>query len=468
VGPARVDDDATSALVEFVAAPGGRAPDAALDLAVAAVLDTVAVAVAATAEPAVTRLHDAVALAAGPCTVLVGGGRTDARQAALLNGTAAHALDYDDVDDLLIGHPSTVLVPAVLAAGEQAGVDGELVAEAYWRGLVTMRALAAGVGIGEHYARGWHSTATLGVVAAAAAASVVLGLAPAEVRHALGIAASRAAGSRQNFGSMTKPLHAGAAAADGVFAATLARAGFTADQDALEGRYGFLGLFAGGPPRSLAELAAAGDRLRAALSAPGATALNVKLYPCCYATNAPADAVLDLVAEGVTAADVEQVTVSVPPGGLRPLIDHPPQSGLQGKFSVEYIAAACLVDGTLGLSSFTDDAVARPHVLELATRVTADERLGRAGSTDGLEFSAAVTVRTRDGRSLEARSDAPRGHATRQASEPDLRRKFDDCMTFGGFPDGDGLWSALGRLRECGSVADALLPLGAAATGNRP
>lgn len=455
---------ATAALAEYVGARSVRAPDPALDLATAAVLDTVGVALAAAAEPAVTRLSAAVQRGTGPSTVLVDGSRTDARQAALLGGTAAHALDFDDVDDLLIGHPSAVLVPVVLAVGEQVGASGEQVAESYWRGLTSMRALAAGLGIGEHYARGWHSTSTLGVLGAAASAASLLSLEPAEIGHALGIAASRAAGSRQNFGSMTKPLHAGAAAADGVLAASLAAGGFTSDPEALEGRHGFLGLYAG-CLRTDQDVAAAADRVHAALATPGEAALNVKLHPCCYATHAAADAVLDLAGAGLAADDVEQVRISVPPGALRPLIDHPPRSGLEAKFSVEYVAAACLVDGALRLASFTDDAAVRPRVLELASRVRPDESLPAAGTTGGLEFRATVTVGRRDGRALVARCEAPRGHVTRPPGLSELHRKFDDCVAFGGFADAPALRSTWGGLRELTSVADALLPLTAAATG---
>ena len=456
----------TTALAEYVGDRTARAPEAALDLAATAVLDTVGVALAAAAEPAVTRLLEALGGGNGTSTVLVDGSRTDARQAALLNGTAAHALDFDDVDDLLTGHPSTVLVPVVLAVGEQVGATGDQVADAYWRGLTTMRTLAAGLGLADHYARGWHSTATLGVLGAAAAAASLLSLAPGEIGHALGIAVSRAAGTRQNFGSMTKPLHAGVAAADGVLAAQLAAGGFTADPEALEGRYGFLRLYSGRVGEQ--DVRAATDRVRGVLASPGPALLNVKLYPCCYATNAPADAVLDLVAAGLGADEVASVMVGVPPGGLGPLIDHPARSGLEGKFSVEYVAAACLFDGALRLGSFTDAAVARPRVAELASRVTADESLPMAGSADGLEFRAAVTVRTRDGRELSARCEAPRGHASNPAKATDLRRKFDDCATSGGFRGADALHTALSGLRGARSVADALLPLSAVGARTDP
>ncbi|GEL23874.1 hypothetical protein PSU4_28280 [Pseudonocardia sulfidoxydans NBRC 16205] len=438
----------TPALAEFVADPARHATDEIAALTTSAVLDTVGCALAATSEPAVTRLHDALGpLPDGPCRVLgAKDTRTDERTAALVNGTAGHALDFDDVDDALTGHPSTVLVPALLAVAESVGAAGPDVVEAYWRGLVVERALAAGLGIGPHYARGWHSTATLGVPGAAAVAAVLLGLDAATTRHALGIAASRAAGSRRNFGSMTKPLHAGAAAADGVFAARLAAAGFTADADQLDSQLGYLALFS-----DVTDLPAAADRALAVVDDPGAAAVNVKLHACCYATHAPADAALDLAAQGIRADDVESVAVRVPPGGLRPLITRAPTTELEGKFSMGYVVAACLSDGELRLSSFTDEAVTRPAVASLAARVTSDESLPPSGSGDGLEFSAEVTVRTRDGASHTARCPAPRGHATRPAGTDAIRAKFDDCLARGGHAaDADTVWDNLSDLARTG------------------
>jgi 2-methylcitrate dehydratase PrpD len=379
--------------------------------------------------------------------VLVDGSRTDAPTAALLNGTAGHALDFDDVDDALTGHPSTVLVPAVLAVAEQVGADGATVVEAFWRGLVVERALAAGVGIGGHYARGWHSTATLGVVGAAAAAAVLLGLDADATRHALGISASRAAGSRRNFGSMTKPLHAGVAASDAVLAARLAAAGFTADADQLDSPLGYLALFSDVAD----DLAAAAARAEAVLADPGPAAVNVKLHACCYATHAPADAALDLAARGIRAGDVESVAVRVPPGGLRPLITRAPVTELEGKFSMGYVVAACLSDGQLRLSSFTDEAVTRPAVADLAARVTSEESLPPSGSGGGLEFSAEVVVRTTDGGSHAAHCPAPRGHATRPAATEAVRAKFDDCLARGGHAaDADAVWDSLSDLARTG------------------
>ena len=460
----------TRMLAEYIAAPWGGAPDAALRIAGQAFLDTVGCALAGAGEPSVTRLRAALGPLHGPATVIVGGNagaegganagtvQAGTVQAALLNGTAAHALDYDDVDDLLIGHPSAVLVPAALAVGEVVAASGVRAAEAYWRGLTTMRSVAAGLDVGGHYAKGWHSTSTLGVLGATATAAALWELSAEQVCQAIGIAVSRAAGSRGNFGSMTKPLHAGAAAADGVLAASLAREGFTSSAG-IEGDYGFLALY-GGPDGTSGAGGGSGepgadgswgqsatDRILEALASPRLDALNVKLMPCCYATHAPAAAALELAAQGLRASEVERVGVAVPESGLRPLIGRLPGTGLEGKFSLEYVIACCLADGRPTLALFTDAAVARPDLRDLASRVTARESMaGRRSGT--LAFQADVTVELRGGGVRTARCAAPPGHIDRPAGIDEVLAKFDDCLTFGGIPDGAELRERLATLAD--------------------
>ncbi|WP_020499226.1 MmgE/PrpD family protein [Sciscionella marina] len=421
----------TRVLAEYVAQPPERVPQEAIELARTAVLDTVGVALAAAREPVVSALGAVFGEISGPCVTWLDGRSADPSRTALRNATAAHALDFDDVDDLFTGHPSAVLVPAVLAVAEQTEASGALAAEGYWRGLTVIRALAAGLGVGEHYTRGWHSTATLGVLGASAAAATVLGLNAQQTAHALGIAVSRAAGSRHNFGSMTKPLHAGLAASDGVLAAVLAQAGLTAGSDPVGGPYGYLGLYSGAATLTEAQRSAATERIVATLRDPGRAALNLKLFPCCYATNAAADAALELQASGLRIEDIDTVQVAVPAGGLQPLIESAPRTGLEAKFSVHYVVASCLADGHLRLDAFTDAAVDRAPVLDLAARITATDTLPTV-QTGRLVFAAETTVRTRTGDTTAIRCDAPRGHADRPARMADVLAKFDDCVAFGG------------------------------------
>lgn len=428
--------------------------DKAADLAERAVVDTVAVALAASSDPTVEALFRAVGddLQGGPSTCWVAGASGDSRTVALVNGASAHALDFDDVDDTMIGHPSAVLVPAVFATGEETDATGSQVVDAYWVGLVVCRSLAVALDIDSHYGAGWHSTGTIGAVAAAASSARLRGLSVGETRHALGIAGSLAAGSRQNFGTMTKPLHAGVAASTGVLAARLAAAGFTADQSQLESPLGYLALHDAAPGTRAVNAALVAD-----------PALNVKLHACCYYIHAAADAMLGIVSDAdLSSADVSRISVTGPPGGFQALIHHRPQTGLQGKFSMEYAMAACVLDRSLGLTAFTDEAVTRPEAQRLLNAVELKtETVPPVGPPEWSWGYAVVELETTDGRALISRIDRARGHASRPLTEEDLKAKYDDCMVYGGHHPDDELFGALRGLRHLTSLRDATRRLAA-------
>ena len=454
----------TARLARMVAADDVPMSDAWRDLGERAFVDTVGVLLAGRKEPAVVALAETVLAeeSGGPSRSVAVGNRMPARSAALIDATSAHALDYDDVDDALIAHPSTVLVPAVLALGEASGSSGEELLVAFRRGLEAARAVARAVGIEGHYQAGWHSTGTIGTLGAAAAAARLLRLPPGAAQHCLGMAASMAGGSRQNFGTMTKPLHAGLAAERGILAAQLAGRGFTADPDQLEGPMGFLALYgdaggqAGGP----------GDRFGAAGPLPADSAdddhdppgLNVKLHPCCYATHTTIDAALELRPSLLRVEHVTDIEVVVRPGGLAPLIHHRPADGLQAKFSLEYAVAAARLDGDVTLASFDDARARRADVQDLLRRVAV-----RAADTPpagppawSSAFPAVVTVRLVDGTSTTVRVDTPAGHASRPVSERQLRAKFADCLTSAGCTSIDAAYEALRHLRHQPSATAVL------------
>jgi len=446
----------TPRLVSLVCDPGGL-NDEWRDLAERAFADTVGVLLAGATEPAVAVLAGTIDEFGGPVRAVATGAAMSARSAALLDGTAAHALDYDDVDDALIAHPSAVLVPALLAAGQAPDVTGEDLLDAFRVGLEAARALAAALGITEHYVLGWHSTGTIGTIAAAAAAARLARLGTDATGHALGIAGSLAAGSRQNFGTMTKPLHAGAAAANGLLAARLAAAGFTADPDQLDGPLGFRTLHA---PTHDTDTAPPSEPAPA-----GPPGLNVKLFPCCYATHSAAEAALDLAREISDPAEVTAVEVVVPPGGLAPLVHHRPVDGAQAKFCMEYVVAVCLLDRSLTLASFEDDRVRRADVqslirlVEVSTTDTAS-----TGSVPDVGSFAVVTVFTVDGRRLSSRVDRPVGHASRPLSEVQLKSKFLDCVRGAPVTEAERAYDALRGLRRQGSIARLVENLGPLST----
>lgn len=404
-------------------------PPEAVDAAKRALLDTLACAIAGADEPT-TRIALDVARELGgheQATAIGSGARLSVAQAALVNGVAAHALDYDDVNYSLRGHPSAPVLPAVLALAEHRGASGAEALAAFVIGFEVECKLGRSQGT-SHYARGWHATSTHGTVGAAAAAASLLSLDEERTAHALAIAASMAAGSRQNFGTMTKPLHPGRAAEGGVTAALLAARGFTADPEMLEAPLGFIRLFSPAedcdPERAIAGLAAPYD-----IVTPG---IAVKKFPCCYNTHRALDAVLALRnAYGTHADDVARVEVRVPVSAASPLIHHRPQTGLEGKFSMEYCLAATLVDGPPRLASFTDAAVQRPQLQDLLRRV---EMVLTPAEGTNAEGYADVDLVLRDGRTLNRRVDEPRGAGGDPLPYEELAAKLRDCAAASSLP----------------------------------
>ncbi len=401
------------------------APPEATGAAKAGVLDTTGVILAGVPEPVTRIVAEAVAEdGARPVADQLGADlRTSAEGAALVNGTSGHALDYDDVNDSVRGHPSIAVLPAALAVAQRVRAPGRALLEAYIAGVEVMAKLGRAMGPA-HYRRGWHATSTLGTLGAAAAAGKLLGLDAAHMEHALAIAVSEAGGCQQNFGTMTKPFHPGHAARCGVHAARLAGKGMTGAAAALEGPAGFFAVFSFGEAR-LTDLAATMGR-PFDLVAPG---LSVKKYPCCFQTHRAADGVLDLVAEHrLRPEDVEGITVTVPTGGRQALIYDRPETGLQGKFSMPYVIAAAILDRRLGFDSFTDAAVARPDAQALLKRVSVvEDTAGPDAWNPTAQGSVAVEVQTRGGQRLARRVDHPRGSPQAPLRHEELVTKFRDC-----------------------------------------
>jgi 2-methylcitrate dehydratase PrpD len=238
----------TSAIAEFVVkSRWEECPPQAVDAARRAILDCLGVMLAGSIDPP-ARIVQRVAEAEGgaPLATVVGTGRrTGATWAALANGTAAHALDFDDTNFAMMGHPSAPVLAAALAAGELALADGRALVHAFLLGFEVETTLAEVLNPA-HYHHGWHATCTLGTIGAAAAAARLLGLDAAQTRMAIAVAASQSSGLKENFGTMTKPFHAGHAARSGVLSALLAREGWTASEQALEGPQGFLAVLGAG------------------------------------------------------------------------------------------------------------------------------------------------------------------------------------------------------------------------------
>jgi 2-methylcitrate dehydratase PrpD len=426
---------------------GAEPPAAARAAAARALLDTVGVTLAGAAEPAARIVQRVVEQdGGGPCRVLGTSWQASAANAALANGTAAHALDYDDMCFVSLAHPSAPLVAAALAAAEVAGASGRALLDAYVVGFELEGRLGRTMNP-RHYQRGWHCTSTLGTIGAAAAAARLLGLDAAATGHALAIAASSASGLKENFGTMVKPLHAGLAARNGVVAALLARAGMTASGAAIDGPQGFLAAFDSERPSLEPFAADLGARWEIV-----ETGITVKLYPSCAGTHPTLDALLDLKRrDGFTADAVEAIEVGVDPIVPTILLYDRPASGLEGKFSMPFCAAAAVVRGSVGIETFDAATLRDPEIAALQQRVTMRVDPGLDASAPSLT-QARVTVRLRDGRVLSASANGARGYPDRPASDEELAAKFTSCATQ--TLSVSQAADALGALRGIESVAD--------------
>ncbi|WP_395106173.1 MmgE/PrpD family protein [Actinomadura sp. SCN-SB] len=393
----------------------GDLPGPVVTLARQCVLDTLGVAIAGAAEPVTAVVRD-VALdeyGVGRCMILGTDGTASGAAAALVNATAAHALDYDDLQmDAMGGHPSAPLLPAVLAAAEESGASGRDVLTAFVAGFEAQCRIGKAVG-SDHYRRGFHTTATIGTLGAAAGVARLLGLDAAKTAHALGAAALSAAGLRAMFGTMGKPLQVGRSASSGFLAARWAARGFTGPDDALFCPQGFA--------TTLAEDTDP-DAIRRPFGAPWhILRVLFKAHASCYGTHASIEAVLRFrEQETVTAENVEEIEVRVPSPQFGVCAVPRPSTGLEGKFSLTFTAALALVEGSADESRFTDAAVRDPQIAAVAERVTvvADDALPPLG--------AAVTARLRDGPTVAAEVDAGApGWSTDPAEQDErLARKF--------------------------------------------
>jgi 2-methylcitrate dehydratase PrpD len=394
-----------------------------------------------------------------PRAAVIGSGfKTSAALAALANGTMAHTLDFDDVNWSMSGHPTAPLLPAVLALGQEVHASGSDVLLAYALGFEVETKIGLGINP-RHYDLGWHATSTLGTLGAAAACAKLLSLDVEKTRMTFGIAASTAAGLRQNFGTMTKPLHPGQAAMNGVTAAQLAHLGWTADANILEAPYGFCQLYAGPNQYSL-------DDMVKRLGNPYellATGVAIKQYPCCAFTHRALDGILALVQQHqLSAADVVAVECLVGRPTIEVLIHSRPQTGLEGKFSMQYCLAAALLDKRIGLLSFSDEKVRRPAAQQLFERVTM--RLhpeAQDKSTNGEELPVTVTVTLRDGRTLSAPIPHAKGHPANPLTAIALQDKFEDCA-YGVLERQDlrqviALVQGLEQLDDIGTLMDVLM-----------
>lgn len=416
----------SATLASWASTVSPRWPDAALQAAQRGVVDTIACMIAGVGDLAVHRVRQGLQSwgGSGPSNAVGVDRGVDAPWAAMINGTAAHALDYDDVLDPAASHVSAVLVPALLALADETGASGAEVLDAYIVGVEVQECLAEAVNMA-HYTQGWHTTLTLGAPSAAAACARLLKLDPLQTRNAMSLATSMSGGFKRQFGTQAKPFHAGLGAKNGLLAARLAACGLTADAQPFEGARGFFDLMVGAEAAGFQDTIA---RLQGptAMEHPG---VWLKRYPCCASTHRAVDALLHLMqTHRLQTHDLVRVESWVSEAAVRNLMYDDPVNDMQARFSMPYCLAAAAVDQDLTLATFRGPSLVRPEIRTLMKTVSmhADpDQPAHMPST--VKSWARVTLATADGRHLSHRVEDPKGYPQHPLSEVELSRKYSDC-----------------------------------------
>jgi len=374
-------------------------------------LDWYGVSILGSAEPVSVLLREEYADDSGPASVIGTTMRADAATAALLNGAATHAIDFDDSNKAGGGHhPAAPVIPVAYAVAQSRHATGREFLAAVVAGYEFAYAIGEALG-GEIFRKGWHPTLALGVFGSLAAAGSLLRLDETEFGNAFGIAASQSGGLQANFGTMTKPLHAGLAAQAGITAARLARRGVTANPAALETMAG------------LAELMGDGsihwDLLDAARHEWVIRRNIFKYHASCLGTHAPIEAALAAAGAGVPVGDIDRVVVLVNPLSTRICRFDYPSTGLEAKFCIRATTAMALLGDRLGdPGTFSDERIRRQDFVEMMAKISlvADEAMPRQ--------NAVVEIDMRDGRRLRGHHDSSIPATDIDAQESRLRHKF--------------------------------------------
>lgn len=399
-------------------------PPPAVHWAKVGILDYLGVTLAGSREPAARIALQALGTpATGTAAVFGMDRRAGALDAALVNGTASHALDFDDCNNTFGGHPSAPILPALFALADESGASGRDFLTAYVTGFEVETKIALAVHF-HHYMKGWHPTATLGVFGAAAASAKLMGLDDERTATALAVAASFASGLKSNFGTMVKPLHVGHCTRNGLYAAQLARAGFTAGPEAFEHKQGFFNVFNGeGTYDASRILQRWADPLD--IVSPG---IAIKQYPCCGSTHPALDAILDLARRHRLAPGaVDRIDAWIHTRRLEHTNRPDPRSELDAKFSLQYCLARAVNDRKIMLEHFEGDTHRDAAVRRLMSRVHVAPYTTEQFPAEN-HFGAEIRIRTTGGETLTAKVDQPLGRTSENPLPPErLKEKFENC-----------------------------------------
>jgi 2-methylcitrate dehydratase PrpD len=421
----------TAEIVSFVTRTKfNDVPEEIVGLAKGFVLDGLGVILAGTTERGSKILHTYVRQIGGKqeCTVLGAGFKAPAAKAALSNGVSGHAMDYDDTQLStskeavygLLTHPTIPVLSSALATAEQLKSTGKEFLLAYIMGVEAECRIADAINP-RHYQAGFHTTATIGGLGATVAVGKLLRLKEDALERALALGASMASGLRENFGTMTKPLHAGRSAENGVTAAQLAKRGFTSAKGILEAKRGLFNAMAGG----FDETKIAG-RLGHPyfMQEPG---ISIKPYPSGSLSHPAQDLILDMVKEhGINASDIEAIDVGTNSNVPNALIYPMPTNALEGKFSIPFCMAIGVLERKAGIAQFQDRKVREPKVVEMMKRVTlyVDDEMEGLGYD---QVRSRIRIKLKDGRTVEGRADVAKGHPLKPMNWEELGEKFRDC-----------------------------------------
>jgi 2-methylcitrate dehydratase PrpD len=401
-------------------------PPAAVALAKLGLSDCIAVMVAGSHEPAVQTLRKTLVTLGGPAesTLYFGNERMPAPSAAWINSTAGHVLDYDDV---ALGHPSVVIVPAMLAEGEALGASGADIATAYIAGYETWMELVSRER-DNYQMKGWHPTPLIGALAAAAACANLRRLNADAATCALGLAAAQASGITASYGTMAKAMQVGKAAHTGVMSARMAAVGMLAAPDALDTERGFLRAISPAGHVDLARAPQLGTRWHSIEHG-----LSIKRYPMCYCAHRAIDATLEVAAKHrIAANDIDSIEVMIGKIQAATLKNHRPATGLDAIFSVEFAVAAAIIAGNVGLKEVSDEFVARDDVQNLLQRVTVAANEDYDPAWPAMSRFDQVRVQLKSGTAVMSEPVyRALGDAQRPLAPADLRAKFLDCFAAG-------------------------------------
>ena len=385
-------------------------PQDVIDEAKLCLLDWLGVTLGGANEP-LTRILMEIAEATGGTeqASIIGHNKKDSMlNAALINGSASHALDFDDVHFQMMGHPTVPVMPALLALAEDRKYGGRDFLTAFVAGFEAECRIGSSI-FPMHYEQGYHATSTIGRFGAAVACTKLLGLDPKRMNYGIGLAGTQAAGLKQVFGTMAKPFHAGKAAMDGLLSALLAEKEFTCSDDILAGEMGFCKVLSpDANPEMITDDFGKDYAIRNVM---------FKRHASCFETHPTIDAVLGMRDE-IDVDNISEINIQTTPVAIEIAGKPEPKTGLEGKFSVAYCAALALADGVTGEENFTDEKVQTDRMVNLFKKVKAE-------ANDDYGFTQAeVIVRMSDGREVKSFADTLQSNSDKERRKNDLIKKF--------------------------------------------